>query len=59
MYSLFWVSVTLTIKGLANWIFVAKRVHQYVALIRRIEPQEWIFREMQRIAQIKYGTICQ
>ena len=34
MFSIFWVTVSLTIKGLANWMAVVKRVHEYLDMLR-------------------------
>ena len=57
IYSFFGISVYLTERGLANWIYVVKLVYLYIDLLKREGPQEWIFRELQQVAQIDYDHL--
>lgn len=57
MFSIFWVNVTLTVRGLANWILVARRVHEYIEMVRSSGPQKWIFDEAQQIARTRYDYL--
>jgi len=57
MFSIFWVSVSLTVHGVANWILVAKRVHEYIDMVRAQKPQQWIFEEAQSIARTRYDYL--
>ena len=66
MFSIFWVTVSLTIKGLSNWMAVVKRVHEYLDMLRRYGAgagggglPEWVFREIQQTSQMKFGKfVC-
>ena len=73
MFSIFWVTVSLTIKGLANWMAVVKRVHEYLDMLRAYGYgagfgtgvgfegglPEWVFREIQQTSQMKFGKfVC-
>ena len=55
MFCLFWVTITLTDKGLANWMYVANSVFQYLNMLRIAGPQKWIFEEIKAAAELKYG----
>ncbi len=57
LFTLLQVTVVLTAKGLANWVQVVTAVVQYLTLMKREGPQEWIFRELQRIAQLEYDFL--
>jgi len=57
LFTLLRVQVLLTAKGLSNWMYVAQIVVQYISMVRKIGPQEWIFRELQRIAQLEYDFL--
>ena len=57
LFTLLRVQLLLTAKGLSNWMYVAQIVVQYIAMLRSIGPQEWIFRELQRIAQLEYDFL--
>ena len=56
MFSIFWVTISLSVRGLANWPVVVRRVQQYLDMLRAAGPLEWIFEEMKLIARTKYGA---
>ncbi|KZF20164.1 LuxS/MPP-like metallohydrolase [Xylona heveae TC161] len=45
----FTVSIRLTENGLDNYLEVVKVVFQYIAMIRKTPPQEWIVEEIQKM----------
>lgn len=52
--ALFEVSISLTERGLANWIDVAWQVHNYIRMLRSVGPQEWIHNELKDLGDIFY-----
>lgn len=57
MFTCLELSVTLTERGIANWPLVVLIVHQYLAMLRHVGPQEWIFKELQRTHELSYGKL--
>lgn len=57
MFAIFCVQVDLTAKGIANWPQVVGAVHGYLAMLRRAGPQERVFAEIQRAAEVQYGAL--
>ncbi len=57
MITILRVQIVLTAKGLANWMNVAKVVVQYLKMLRCVGPQEWVFRELQRVCQLEYNFL--
>ena len=57
MFSVFWLTITLTEKGVANWIFVVKQVYDYIFMNKENKPQKWIFDELKLIASAQFGTL--
>lgn len=55
MQSLFTVHVVLTDQGLVHWVEVVAVINTYLELLRRTEPQKWIFDEMQQLARLNFG----
>lgn len=55
-YSIFAIQIKLTLEGFVNWIRVVKLVFEFVEIIRRAGPQEWIFQEIKSVEQTKYGN---
>jgi hypothetical protein len=47
-------SALLYSEGLADWVSVAGRVFEYLAMLRAEGPQEWVYEEMRRIAEIDF-----
>ena len=54
MFSVFAVSISLTVKGLANWTMVVQKVFEYIALLRVTGPLPWIFDEIKRVSAMDY-----
>jgi len=57
MYSVFSVSVILTLNGLINWITVISTIYSYINMMLSEGPQVWIFKELQLLAKIHYGIV--
>jgi secreted Zn-dependent insulinase-like peptidase len=57
LFSLLQVTIIMTAKGLANWVKVVEAVLHYIAMLCRNGPQERVFRELQRVAQIDYDYL--
>jgi nardilysin len=57
MFSLFTVSVAMPEKGVGNWPEVVAAVYDYIHMLRVAEPQEWIFREMQRVNESVFAYL--
>ncbi len=55
MFALFWVTISLSTKGLANWIYVVQALYRYLHMLRMNGPQEWVHQEIQRASEIKFG----
>lgn len=57
LQALFTISVELTANGLRQWPEVVGIVSEYMEMLRGMEePPEWLFRELQQMAQISFGT---
>jgi secreted Zn-dependent insulinase-like peptidase len=54
MFSLFEVSVQLTERGLANWVYVAQAVHAYLRMLRVNPLEKRIFDEVQQVCNLAY-----
>jgi len=52
--SIFCVSVYLTEEGALHWQDIIFLLMQYIALLRKEGPQEWIFKELQDTASMQY-----
>ncbi|KAI1157310.1 Metalloenzyme, LuxS/M16 peptidase-like protein [Nemania serpens] len=46
--------IRLTKEGLENYKEVVKVIFQYISLLRRTPPQEWIFNEQKQMADIEF-----
>lgn len=57
MFSLFNVTVILTPKGLANWFSVCSVLFAYLAMLEEAGPQEWIYKELQTMAEIDFAYL--
>lgn len=55
LQALFTISIELTANGLRQWPEVVGIVSEYMTMLREMEPQEWLFRELQQMAQIAFG----
>jgi secreted Zn-dependent insulinase-like peptidase len=56
LYSLFFITVTLTENGIANWIDVVRHVNEYLKMLQTQEPQQWVFDEIQKMSKISFGA---
>lgn len=56
-FSIFEVTVKLTKKGVSNWMYVVNVIYAYIAELRILGPQEWIFDELKRMADIEYDNL--
>mgnify|MGYP003384949304 CR=1 FL=1 len=54
-FSIFEIYVSLTSTGVCNWPFVVAILYEYIHLNRELGPQEWVFDELKKMAQIEYG----
>ena len=54
LFTLFDITVTLTEQGLANWMYVAQIVFQYMRMLRDNEPDKRIFDELQLVGNLTY-----
>jgi secreted Zn-dependent insulinase-like peptidase len=56
---LFWfgvqVSITLTDLGLERWQDVVTVVFQYIAMLKAVGPQEWVFQELRDASLMEYN----
>lgn len=52
--SMFSLTIRLTADGLKNYREVVKVIFQYIAMLRETKPQEWIFKELQAMAEIDF-----
>lgn len=52
--AMFQVSIRLTAEGLKNYREVVKVVFQYIGMLREKKPQEYIFKELQAMAEIDF-----
>ena len=57
LYSVFEINVTLTTNGVANWIYVIVIIYEYLNVLKEKGPQQWVFDELQQLAQIEYGNL--
>jgi secreted Zn-dependent insulinase-like peptidase len=55
MFSVFWLQVTLTERGLANWMYVVGAIFKYLNMLRTAGPQKRIFDEIKQTAYNEYG----
>ena len=51
MYSMFEISLTLTEEGAKNLEEVIRYIHQYIGMLRKKGPQEWLWKELKGIAE--------
>eukprot|EP00850_Spirogloea_muscicola_P012506 SM000081S22640 [mRNA] locus=s81:244115:252096:- [translate_table: standard] len=51
---IFSVHIALTEQGLQNVMTVVGLVHQYLAMLRREGPQEWVFRELGAMSAMEF-----
>jgi insulysin len=52
--ALFQIIVALTEKGLIHYQKVVKVIFHYIAIIKERAPEEWVFNEMKKLAEIDY-----
>jgi len=51
---IFSIDIMLTEQGLCHQMEVAGLVFQYLAMLRSHDPQEWVFREIQAMSELKF-----
>ena len=54
-FSIFQLSVILTVKGLVQWMRVTAIVYQYIHMLKEEGIQKWVFDELQQLGQIEFG----
>ncbi len=50
----FTISIRLTEDGLKKYLEVVKVVFQYISLLKEVPPQQWIFNEVQGMAEVDF-----
>ncbi|KAK8154267.1 a-pheromone processing metallopeptidase Ste23 [Phyllosticta citribraziliensis] len=50
----FTLSIRLTEDGLKNHEEILKLVFQYIAMLKEIEPQQWIFEEVKKMSEVDF-----
>lgn len=55
IFAIFNITVGLTPSGLANWMSVTTVVFSYLTMLSDAGPQEWIFRELQEMADMQFA----
>ncbi|CAF3683386.1 unnamed protein product [Rotaria sp. Silwood1] len=53
-FNFFSIDIQLTIEGLSQWKRVLHSVYQYLAMLRKEGPKEWIFNEGKNINQMEF-----
>eukprot|EP01041_Mallomonas_annulata_P011181 gene11181-23360_t len=55
MFTQFSVSVTLTKKGLMNWISVVDKIYQYISMLKSDGIQDWVYEEIKQMSAVSYA----
>ena len=57
MFSIFLITVNLTSVGVANWLDVAQKVFEYLEMLRRAGPVDWIEEEIRKMSQVCFDYL--